>query len=62
MKQIIRNEHNQTIGYILEHGNLVQAYDAHMRLIGYYNRDSNTTFKNGSFFGRGDQTMRLIGS
>lgn len=60
MRQTIYDRSNQVIGYIDENCNSVQAFDKNNRLIGYYHKSSDTTYKNGNFFGRGDQTMRLM--
>lgn len=62
MKQNIFDRTNRMIGYLLESGNQVQVYDKNSRLLGYYNKTNDTTYKNNSYFGRGDQTMRLLGS
>lgn len=60
MKQNIFDSRNQVIGFLLEVGNQVQAYDKNSRLIGYYNKSNDTTYKNNNYFGRGDQTTRLF--
>jgi hypothetical protein len=60
MRQNIFDRSNRVIGFLLEVGNQVQVFDANSKLIGYYNKQSDSTFKNGSYFGRGDQTMRLL--
>jgi hypothetical protein len=46
----------------MENSNTVQVYDAQNRLVGYYSKSADATYKNGNFFGRGDQTIRLLGS
>ncbi len=60
MRQNIFDRSNRVIGFLLEVGNQVQVFDANSKLLGYYNKQSDSTFKNGSYFGRGDQTMRLL--
>jgi hypothetical protein len=62
MRQIIYDRSNKAIGYLVENCNQVQVYDENNRLLGYYNKASDITFRNGNYFGRGDQTMRLLGS
>lgn len=62
MRQIIYDRSNRAIGYLVENCNQVQVYDENNRLLGYYNKASDTTYKNGNYFGRGDQTMRLLSS
>jgi len=62
MRQNIYDSQNRMIGFLLENCNQVQVYDKNARLVGFYNKSSDTTFKNGSYFGRGDQTVRILGS
>lgn len=62
MRQIIYDRINRAIGYLVETSNQVMVYDENNRLIGYYNKSADITYKNGSFFGRGDQTIRLLGN
>lgn len=62
MKQNIYDKSNRLIGWLLESGSQVQVYDNNSRLLGYYNKTNDTTYKNNCYFGRGDQSMRLLGS
>jgi hypothetical protein len=62
MRQIIYDRSNRAIGYIVETSNQVMVYDSNNRLLGYYNKEADITYRNGNYFGRGDQTMRLLGS
>lgn len=62
MRQNIFDNRNQLIGYLLENSNQIQVYDENSRMVGYYNKSADATYKNGNYFGRGDQTIRLLGN
>jgi hypothetical protein len=60
MRQNIFDSRNQLIGFLIENSNQVQVYDKHAKLLGYYNKSNDTTYKNNNYFGKGDQIYRLI--
>ncbi len=62
MRQNIYDNRNQIVGFLIETANQVQVFDENSRFIGYYSKSADTTYKNGNYFGKGDQTYRLLRS
>lgn len=60
MRKNIYDRSNRCIGFIVESSTQVQIFDKNAHLLGYYNKLNNTTLRNGSYFGKGDQTCRLL--
>lgn len=60
MRQNIYDERNQLIGWLVEDASQIRVFDKNARMVGYYNKSSDITHKNGNYFGKGDQTMRLL--
>jgi hypothetical protein len=60
MREPIYDSRNRVIGYLTETANTIDVHDATNRKVGYYSKAANITYKGGNFFGRGDQTMRLL--
>jgi hypothetical protein len=60
MRENIYDRSNRCIGFLLEVGTQVQIYNSNSHLLGYYNKNTDTTYKNGSYYGRGNQVMRLL--
>jgi hypothetical protein len=60
MRENIYDNRNQLIGFLIETSNQIQIFDKTSRLKGWYNKNDGNTYKNGSYFGKGDQTMRLL--
>jgi hypothetical protein len=61
MRQNIYDRSNRLIGFLLENCNQVQVYDSNSHLLGYYSKSADVTYQNGNYYGRGDQTTRLLG-
>ncbi len=60
MRENIFDSSNRCIGFLVETSTQIQAFDSNARLCGYYTKSTDITYKNGSFYGKGNQVIRLI--
>ena len=60
MKTNIFDRRNQVIGWTVETTTQIQVFDRTGRMLGFYVKQSDTTHTTHGFFGRGNQTTRLL--
>jgi hypothetical protein len=61
VKTVIYGSRNEVVGYLFETSNQVQVFDNENHMVGYYNKLNDITYRNNNYFGRGDQTGRILG-
>jgi len=56
----IFDKSNKKIGFLVETSFQIQIFNNQARLLGYYNKQTDLTYKGASYYGKGNQVMALL--